>query len=265
MAHGEQDRAAGQLLQDAVGPVMQGGGGMNPGWGGSGALVDAAWVMAHGQDPTVGLIEVDMEGTRAYERGHIPGALGWHWKTMLWDPLRREFPDPEALAARLGAAGIGNEATVVTVRSRGKDRPTFATHSTTARGRSGAAWWGRPSSAEPPRLGPSPSPATGRVRLDSLQDGVGRLLRRSRPRGLRLDARTPRSLDRLTLQGQGPARLHSFFGEWHKKLGTLAFSPKGPSRKAGKLPISLSSESLARNTVQDSSGDAVGSGPRGAH
>ncbi len=92
---------------------MQGGGGMDPAWGGSGALVDAAWGAAHARDPTVRLIEVDMEGTRAYERGHIPGALGCHWKTMLWDPLRREFPDPETMAGRLGAAGIGNETTVV--------------------------------------------------------------------------------------------------------------------------------------------------------
>jgi thiosulfate/3-mercaptopyruvate sulfurtransferase len=77
------------------------------------SLVDAAWVAARMGDPKVRLIEVDMEGTKAYEAGHIPGAFGWHWKTVLWDPLRREFPDPETMAARLGAAGIGNETTVV--------------------------------------------------------------------------------------------------------------------------------------------------------
>lgn len=77
------------------------------------SLVDAAWVAARTGDPKVRLVEVDMEGTKAYEAGHIPGALGWHWKTMLWDPLRREFPDPETMAARLGAAGIGNETIVV--------------------------------------------------------------------------------------------------------------------------------------------------------
>lgn len=86
---------------------------MSTGQGRPSALVDTAWVAAHAQDPNVRLIEVDMEGTRAYDRGHIPGALGWHWKTMLWDPLRREFPEPEAMAARLLAAGIGNETTIV--------------------------------------------------------------------------------------------------------------------------------------------------------
>jgi thiosulfate/3-mercaptopyruvate sulfurtransferase len=79
----------------------------------SSALVEAAWVAAHVGDPDVRLVEVDWDGTKAYEQGHIPGALGWHWKTMLWDPLRREFPDPETMAARLGAAGIGNDTTVV--------------------------------------------------------------------------------------------------------------------------------------------------------
>ncbi len=77
------------------------------------SLVDAAWVAARAGDPKVRLVEVDMDGTKAYDAGHIAGALGWHWKTMLWDPLRREFPDPQTMAARLGAAGIGNDSTVV--------------------------------------------------------------------------------------------------------------------------------------------------------
>ena len=77
------------------------------------SLVDAAWMAAHAEDPKVRLVEVDMDGTKAYDAGHLPGALGWHWKAMLWDPLRREFPDPQTMAARLGAAGIGNDTTVV--------------------------------------------------------------------------------------------------------------------------------------------------------
>jgi thiosulfate/3-mercaptopyruvate sulfurtransferase len=32
---------------------------------------------------------------------------------MLWDPLRRDFPTPEDFARRCGAAGIGNDTTVV--------------------------------------------------------------------------------------------------------------------------------------------------------
>ena len=39
------------------------------------ALVDAEWVQEHLTDPTVRLIEVDVD-TTAYEQGHIAGAEG---------------------------------------------------------------------------------------------------------------------------------------------------------------------------------------------
>lgn len=76
-------------------------------------LVEPDWIEAHRNDPNVRLIEIDWDGTDAYEEGHIPGALGWNWKDALWDPLRREFPTPEEFARRLGNAGIGNDTTVV--------------------------------------------------------------------------------------------------------------------------------------------------------
>lgn len=78
-----------------------------------GALVSAAWLAAHLDDPTVRVLEIDRDATLAYEAGYVPGAVGWHWKTMLWDPLRRDFADPATMAARLGAAGIANDTTVV--------------------------------------------------------------------------------------------------------------------------------------------------------
>lgn len=77
------------------------------------ALVDLAWWDANKDRPDVCLIEIDWEGTEAYEAGHIPGALGWNWKDMLWDPLTRDFPSPEDFAARLSSAGIGPGTTVV--------------------------------------------------------------------------------------------------------------------------------------------------------
>jgi thiosulfate/3-mercaptopyruvate sulfurtransferase len=56
---------------------------------------------------------MSQDNLQAYKAGHVPGALGWKWKDMLWDPAMREFPTPENFAAHLGAHGIGNDTTVV--------------------------------------------------------------------------------------------------------------------------------------------------------
>lgn len=77
------------------------------------ALVNTEWVAQHVEDPTVRLVEVDRVGTESYLCGHIPGAVGWHWKQQLWDPHDREFPAPDVLAGRLGAAGISRDTTIV--------------------------------------------------------------------------------------------------------------------------------------------------------
>ncbi|HSC96041.1 MAG TPA: sulfurtransferase [Burkholderiales bacterium] len=80
------------------------------------ALVDPAWLHRRRNDPAVKLIEIagmNQDDMQAYKAGHIPGAVCWKWKDMLWDPLRRDFPTPEDFARRCGAAGIGNDTTVV--------------------------------------------------------------------------------------------------------------------------------------------------------
>ena len=77
------------------------------------SLVDPQWVDANKDNHNVVIIEIDADGVAAYEAGHIPGAIGWEWKTMLWDPLMREFPTPEEFARRLGEHGIENDTTVV--------------------------------------------------------------------------------------------------------------------------------------------------------
>jgi thiosulfate/3-mercaptopyruvate sulfurtransferase len=75
-------------------------------------LVDADWVEAHLDDPTVVLVEVD-EDTSAYEKGHIRGAVRLDWKTDLQDPVKRDFVDKAAFEALLSGRGIGNDQTVV--------------------------------------------------------------------------------------------------------------------------------------------------------
>jgi thiosulfate/3-mercaptopyruvate sulfurtransferase len=80
------------------------------------SLVTPEWMQAHAGDPNVRLIEVagiGQDDLPAYRAGHVPGAVAWKWKDMLWDSHMREFPSSEAFARRLGAAGIGNDTTVV--------------------------------------------------------------------------------------------------------------------------------------------------------
>lgn len=40
-------------------------------------------------------------------------AIGWNWKTALWDEFERQFPSRVEFANRLGSAGITNETTVI--------------------------------------------------------------------------------------------------------------------------------------------------------
>lgn len=79
-------------------------------------LVEPSWLDAHKDDVNVRVIEIagmGQENCAAYRSGHVPGAVVWPWKRMLWDDRIRDFPAPEEFARRLGAAGISNDTTVV--------------------------------------------------------------------------------------------------------------------------------------------------------
>jgi thiosulfate/3-mercaptopyruvate sulfurtransferase len=75
-------------------------------------LVDAGWVEAHLDDPSVVLVEVD-EDVSAYDKGHIRGAVKLDWKKDLQDPVRRDFVDRERFEQLLSERGIANDSTVV--------------------------------------------------------------------------------------------------------------------------------------------------------
>ncbi|MBI4337117.1 MAG: sulfurtransferase, partial [Chloroflexi bacterium] len=76
------------------------------------ALVSTDWVAEHLKDPSVRLIEVDVD-TSAYEQGHIPGAVGWNWKTQLQDPVRRDLASREEFERLMSEAGADNNTAVV--------------------------------------------------------------------------------------------------------------------------------------------------------
>jgi thiosulfate/3-mercaptopyruvate sulfurtransferase len=63
-------------------------------------------------DPGLALIEVDEDST-AYEKGHIPGAIGLNWRTDLHAVPRRDFVSAQELATLLGAHGVGTDQTIV--------------------------------------------------------------------------------------------------------------------------------------------------------
>jgi len=75
-------------------------------------LVDTGWVAAHGHEPGVRIVEVDVD-TTAYEQGHIAGALGWNWTTELCDRVRRDILAKPAFEALMARSGIANDTTVI--------------------------------------------------------------------------------------------------------------------------------------------------------
>jgi thiosulfate/3-mercaptopyruvate sulfurtransferase len=75
-------------------------------------LVETDWVATHLTDPALRIVEVDVD-TSQYEKGHIPGAIGFNWQTQLNDPVRRDIVSQADLEALLSKHGIGNTHTIV--------------------------------------------------------------------------------------------------------------------------------------------------------
>jgi thiosulfate/3-mercaptopyruvate sulfurtransferase len=75
-------------------------------------LVETAWVADNLKNPTVRIVEVDVD-TSAYDEGHVPGAIGFNWKSDIQEPVRRDFVDKAGFEVLLGRVGIGNDHTVV--------------------------------------------------------------------------------------------------------------------------------------------------------
>ena len=75
-------------------------------------LVETDWLASHLDDSTIRVVEVD-EFTEAYDLAHIPGAITWHWKKDLHDPLKRDFIDSAGLQKLLGKSGVDTDTTVI--------------------------------------------------------------------------------------------------------------------------------------------------------
>jgi len=77
-----------------------------------GVLVDTDWVHEHLHDPSIRLVEIDVD-SQAYEAGHIPGAVGFNWQAQLQDLVRRDILNQEQFARLVGEAGISPGDTVI--------------------------------------------------------------------------------------------------------------------------------------------------------
>src|SRR3954464_10698712 len=75
-------------------------------------LVDTDWVEQHLDDDSIRIVEVD-ENPALYAEAHIPGAIGFDWKTDLQDQVERDFLGPDDFGRLMGSKGISNEHTVV--------------------------------------------------------------------------------------------------------------------------------------------------------
>jgi thiosulfate/3-mercaptopyruvate sulfurtransferase len=75
-------------------------------------LASTQWVDEHKSDANVVIAEVDVD-TKAYEEGHVPGALGWNWQTQLCDPVQRDIIKKADLEKLMSESGIANDTMVV--------------------------------------------------------------------------------------------------------------------------------------------------------
>jgi thiosulfate/3-mercaptopyruvate sulfurtransferase len=76
------------------------------------ALVTTDWVASHATDAKVRVAEVDVD-TKAYDEGHVPGAIAWAWNTQLCDTVRRDILSREQFEELMSTSGISPDTTLV--------------------------------------------------------------------------------------------------------------------------------------------------------
>jgi len=75
-------------------------------------LVTTQWVADHAGDPNVRVVEIDVD-TKAYDEGHVPGAIAWAWNSQLCDTLRRDILSKEQFEKLNNESGVNNNTTLV--------------------------------------------------------------------------------------------------------------------------------------------------------
>ncbi len=75
-------------------------------------LVTTSWTAEHAHDNNVRVVEVDVD-TKAYDEGHVPGAIAWAWNTQLCDTTVRDILPKAQFETLMTNAGITKDTTVV--------------------------------------------------------------------------------------------------------------------------------------------------------
>jgi thiosulfate/3-mercaptopyruvate sulfurtransferase len=75
-------------------------------------LVTTGWVADHGKDKNVCVVEVDVD-TKAYDEGHVPGAIAWAWNTQLCDTTVRDILSKMQFQKLMTDSGVRKDTTVI--------------------------------------------------------------------------------------------------------------------------------------------------------
>src|SRR5579864_3102402 len=75
-------------------------------------LVPTDWVAQHATDPKVRVVEVDVD-TKAYQEGHVPGAIAWAWNSQLCDTVRHYILSKEQFEELMASSGVAPDSTLV--------------------------------------------------------------------------------------------------------------------------------------------------------
>ena len=77
-----------------------------------GMLVTTQWADEHKSDSNIRIVEVDVD-TKAYDEGHVEGAIGWAWDKQLCDTFLRDIIPRDQFEKLMGNSGIDNNTTVI--------------------------------------------------------------------------------------------------------------------------------------------------------
>jgi thiosulfate/3-mercaptopyruvate sulfurtransferase len=75
-------------------------------------LATTDWVAKHANDEGVRIVEVDVD-TKAYDEGHVPGAIAWAWNTELCDTVRRDILSRQQFEELMERSGVTPDTTLV--------------------------------------------------------------------------------------------------------------------------------------------------------